>query len=272
MNLYRMSKQQELDGEALPAKEGFPKSQSSLLLNSIPSLPPSSLSPHPFPISPVENHPLMLVNPSGAWDPGKLDSVQMLCRHTAVFTFLMDLESVWGHERLEPLLTRWDSHRLLQLEVGSLSRAFLTLLGLAWGVGGAGPSPLFPDPWLTLWPGCGGDKKKKAASLPHSSQTQPGNIQALWYWAQLCSNLSTSSRILQPAVGAWKWLPAAVSVRWAMPSPHQGTGGRTGSQNAVRVSLLPRHGSGPPVGSWEIWGFLPAHLWCWDLTWTHAAS
>lgn len=43
-----MSKQQELDGEALPVKEGFPKNQSPLLLNSIPSLPPPHSLPTPF--------------------------------------------------------------------------------------------------------------------------------------------------------------------------------------------------------------------------------
>lgn len=48
---------------------------------------------------------------------------------------------------------------------------------------------------------------------------------------------------------------------------------------------LPRHGSGDVPSPWRakacpgapasssgIWGFLQAHLWCWDLTGTHAAS
>lgn len=49
--------------------------------------------------------------------------------------------------------------------------------------------------------------------------------------------------------------------------------------------MLPKHGSGDvpspcraeacpgaPASSSGIWGFLQAHLWCWDLTGTHAAS
>lgn len=58
-----MSKQQELDGDALPARKGFPNIRALLLLNPIPFLPPFSLSPYPIPITSVENHPLKLVSP-----------------------------------------------------------------------------------------------------------------------------------------------------------------------------------------------------------------
>lgn len=50
------------------------------------------------------------------------------------------------------------------------------------------------------------------------------------------------------------------------------------------IPPLPRHGfwdarrlhcaeacPGAPASSWGMWGFLQAHLWCWDLTQTHAA-
>jgi len=61
-----MSKQQELDGDALPVRKGFTKTRALLSLNSIPFSPfPHSLS-CTISVAPVENHPLKLVSPSTA--------------------------------------------------------------------------------------------------------------------------------------------------------------------------------------------------------------
>lgn len=67
------------------------KSELSSAFNPFLSLFPCYL-PHPILVNPIENHPLKLVNPRTAWDPRKLDSVQMLFCLSAIFTFQMDLK------------------------------------------------------------------------------------------------------------------------------------------------------------------------------------
>lgn len=206
-----MSKQQELDGEALPVKEGFPKNHSPLLLNSIPSLPPPHSLPTPFLSPQYKTTPW-------CWWTQVLPEIQenlIVCRCCAVtqqyllfWWILSQCEAREAGASLNTMRQPSPPPTGGGKSVLSFSHPPWPCLGNRWS------RTITPVPWpLThsmTWVRRR-KKKKKAASLPHSSQMQPGNIQALSYWVQLCSDFSTPSCILQPAVGAWKWLPAAVS-------------------------------------------------------------
>lgn len=88
-----------------------------------------------------------------------------------------------------------------------------------WGVGGAGPAPLFPDPWLTLWPGCGREKGLVFPSTPSPNTLWDYSGIAILGLTLLCLVFG-----LHPAVGtgAWKCLPTAGVRRWGCPFPPRG--------------------------------------------------
>lgn len=218
MNLYRMSKQQELDGDALPERKASQKSELSFHWTQSLSSPfPHSL-PCPIPVTPVENHPLKLVSPSTAWDPGNLDSVQMLFCLSAVFTFRMGLKWAWGQEMLEHFLMWWNGHRLFQLEVGSPSLNFLTLLGLGeWVELDQHPCSLTPDSLCDL----GVEEKKGWFSLP------PPSPNTLWDYSGIAIlGLTLFCLVfgLHPAVGTGGMeMPAHCwSEETGMPFPPKG--------------------------------------------------
>lgn len=263
-----MSKQQELDGEALPVKEGFPKNQSPLLLNSIPSLPPPHSLPTPFLSPQYKTTPW-------CWWTQVLPEIQenlIVCRCCAVT--LQYLLFWWILSQCEAREAGASLNTMRQpsppptgggKSVLSFSHPPWPCLGNRWS------RTITPVPWpLThsmTWVRRRKKKKKQLLSL-----TPPKCSLGIFRHCHIEFNFVQTSP-LHHASCSLRWGHGNdCQLLWAMPSPHEGTGGRTGSQNAVGVPVLPRHSSGPPAGSWEIWGFLPAHLWCWDLTWTHAAS